>query len=216
MIAIDPSQHNAWTLGCIKACQVLCLIILLLIFNVFIKRALGKDYNRPDSLELRQQRYKVLNGYKKLDDFRSLLIDVRTALFHRNLCPPTQSRHKAYINPQEIPFFRSYDWRDTRKQLYCPQNVWFIGCEIPFGIGTDTSSTVFSEGDELLSDKNQNLSGNYSTSSDGHEHSVDEFFSGDDFTSEEDWNDYYSYSSSSDYPNSDADESHYHEVITSS
>lgn len=208
MNAIDPSQHNVWALGCIKACQLSCLMVLLLILNDFIKRALGKDYNKADGLEVRHLKYKLLNSYKKQDLIRSLLVEVcsvQTTVLQRQLSPPTENKHNAYLDQHQIPFFRSYDWRDTRKQLYYPQNVWFYGCEKPFAAGTGTSSTASTEEDEQYFSNN--------SPSEDEKHSHDEFISGDHFSSDEDW-DYFS-TSSSDYPNSDADESHYHEAMKS-
>ena len=148
----DPSQLHAWALWCTNAVQQVCWAVLFLIFNDFIMRALGNDYNKPDSLELRQTKYELLAIYKMQDDLSSQIIeacDVQIAALQKNPSQknpsePTQNTPNGFVHFEALPSFRSHDGRDTHKHLYRPQNFWFYGSGRPLDTGTvtETSPTV--------------------------------------------------------------------------
>ncbi|AOW07857.1 uncharacterized protein YALI1_F36781g [Yarrowia lipolytica] len=168
MITTELSQHDTWSLGLLKACQLVCLATLFLVLNDFIMRALGKDHNKTDGWELNHLKRQLWISYEHQCLLSSQLVqvcDIQQDASRK--AQSTQAKYEVYIDQNQIPFFRSYNWRDTRKQLYCPQNVWFCG-----GFdGTFTKVSTTRE-DEHIDD--------YAISS--KEHSNEEYFTSNDIS----------------------------------
>ncbi|KAG5363063.1 hypothetical protein CJU89_2215 [Yarrowia sp. B02] len=137
MYLLEPSPNTAWALAGIQACQLVCLTILLLIFNDFIMRALGKDFNKEDSLEVIRLKNELVKCYEQQQLLSSLLVqvcDTQHSVSQTKAPDPPQAKDQAYIAEDQLPFFRNYNPRDTRKHLYYPQSVWFCGFDEYFGI----------------------------------------------------------------------------------
>lgn len=114
-------DETAWLLACANLCRLGCLAVLFYVLNDFILRALGADYNKDNS-EVKQLKAELVECYKQQELLSSLLIQVYETQQALN-----EQKPASYVDTNEIPFFQSYDIRDTRKQFYCPQSVWFLG-----------------------------------------------------------------------------------------